>query len=88
MSLTSLWVMLVCLFAVCAGVIWRNMQQQKRPRRRFKIGRSRRRSAHPIRRERVSYTELARRRRDEKGHSNSSFSPGHRPPNGTGGTAS
>jgi hypothetical protein len=64
MSHSVLIVLMVVLFAICFSVIWRNIQQQKKPRRRFQVGRSRRGRVHPVRGSRVSYTDLARERRD------------------------
>ena len=65
MSLSILVLVLAVVFAVCFLVIWRNIQQQqKRPRRRFKVGRSARDRAHPVRGKRMSYTELSREERD------------------------
>jgi len=63
MSLSMLILLLFVLFAVCVGVILRNVQKLKRPRRRFQVGRSIRSRAHPVRGRRMSYTELARERR-------------------------
>ena len=60
MSISVLVVILLILGGVVFSVVWRNMQQQKRPRKRFKVGRSRRTRAHPVYGKRMSYTQLAR----------------------------
>jgi FtsZ-interacting cell division protein ZipA len=63
MSLSMMIIILFVLFAIVFAVIWRNMQQQRKPRRRFKIGGTTRNRSHPVRSRRMSYTEMARQRR-------------------------
>jgi hypothetical protein len=63
-SLSTLILVLVVLAAVSFAIIWRNIQQHKRPRRRFKVGRSSRTRRHPVRGKTMSYTEMAREKRD------------------------
>ncbi|GEM_PF-2089746 len=63
MSLSMMIIVLFVLFAIVFAVVWRNMQQQRKPRRRFKIGGTSRNRSHPVRSRRMSYTEMARQRR-------------------------
>ncbi|MCK4545822.1 MAG: hypothetical protein KAW17_00135 [Candidatus Eisenbacteria sp.] len=60
MSLSTIILLFVVLFLVCCAIFWRNMHQQKRPRKRFKVGRARRKNIHPIYGSRISYTQIAR----------------------------
>jgi hypothetical protein len=81
MSISVLVVILLILGGVVFSVVWRNMQQQKRPRKRFKVGRARRTRAHPVYGKRISYTQVAREERAESPGSEHSSDP---PPNTSG----
>lgn len=64
MSISVLILLFVVLAAVAFAVIWRNVSQQKQPRKRFRVGGSSRDRLHPVRGRRMSYTQIARARRD------------------------
>jgi len=71
MSLSVLILLFFVLAAVAFGIVWRNVHEQKRPKRRFKVGGGDRGRSLSIRGRRMSYTDIARARRaaDPKGTS-------------------